>query len=251
MKKKVVMFLIIICALGIGYKFTKNSEINSKKSKDTVEYLKELTGNGNINTNKDVNESFSSSEEEITEETTQVNKEIKNESLNNQSTNKSNILGESQKDMSNISSQGKKNSFPTDDPIRAIPNNGHYTVKVKINEQKIYVYNGTTLIRAMSCSTGIEERNYDTPLGHYKINGYFGQSFFSNKYNEGARYWVGFIGSQYLFHSVPTGANGQIITSEAEKIGKKASHGCIRMSVNDAYWFYETIPQGSDVVIEN
>ncbi|WP_238881899.1 L,D-transpeptidase [Clostridium sp. YIM B02551] len=251
MKKKVVMFLIVACAFRLGYIGINKDEINSKKSKDTVEYLKELTENGNINTNKDVNEAFSSSKEENTKETAQVNKEIKNESLNNQSTNKSNILGASQKDISNISSQGEKNNFPTDDPIRATPNNVHYTVKVKINEQKIYVYNGTTLIRAMSCSTGLEEGDYDTPLGHYKINSYFGQTFFSNKFNEGARYWVGFIGSQYLFHSVPTGANGQIITSEAEKIGEKASHGCIRMSVNDAYWFYETIPQGSDVVIEN
>ena len=248
MKKKVVMFLIITCILGVGYKITNKSEIDSEKGKDAVVHLNDLAQKGNVN--NEVTESDSASKEESAKETAKVSSEIKNEATSNLSKNKSNAAEENQKIASNVTSQGKKYMFPTDDPIRATPNNGHYTVKVKISEQKIYVYNGTTLVRTMSCSTGIDENGYSTPSGHYKINGYFGQSFFSNKYNEGARYWVGFIGSQYLFHSVPTGANGEIITSEAEKIGEEASHGCIRMSVNDAYWFYETIPQGSDVVIE-
>ena len=75
-----------------------------------------------------------------------------------------------------------------------------------------------------------------------------GNHFIVINIKEGARYWVGFNGAEYLFHSVPTGEDGQIIATEADMIGKKASHGCIRLSVDDAFWFYETIPEGADVV---
>ncbi|OPJ55200.1 L,D-transpeptidase [Clostridium oryzae] len=140
--------------------------------------------------------------------------------------------------------------FPKEEPVRAVPSNHKYLVKVKINQQKVDVYEDEYKIRTMKCSTGLSGENSSTPLGHFKINGYYGQYFYSSKYNEGARYWVGFINGKYLFHSIPTEQDGDVIASEAKKIGNRASHGCVRLSIKDAYWFYETIPQGSEVIIE-
>jgi lipoprotein-anchoring transpeptidase ErfK/SrfK len=141
--------------------------------------------------------------------------------------------------------------FPIEDPVRAKSGKDKFLVKVAIREQKVYVYKNGSKIKIMDCSTGLAGVDSDTPIDNYKINSYYGQSFYSSKYKEGARYWVGFSGAEYLFHSVPTGEDGQIIETEADMIGKKASHGCIRLSVDDAFWFYETIPEGADVVTGN
>jgi lipoprotein-anchoring transpeptidase ErfK/SrfK len=45
--------------------------------------------------------------------------------------------------------------------------------------------------------------------------------------------------------------NKNIIQSEADKLGAPASHGCIRLSVEDAYWFYNIIPAGAGLLIQN
>jgi lipoprotein-anchoring transpeptidase ErfK/SrfK len=37
--------------------------------------------------------------------------------------------------------------------------------------------------------------------------------------------------------------------SEAQKLGSKASHGCIRLALPDAKWIYQNIRVGSRVVI--
>ncbi|HAH78565.1 MAG TPA: L,D-transpeptidase, partial [Ruminococcaceae bacterium] len=36
----------------------------------------------------------------------------------------------------------------------------------------------------------------------------------------------------------------------ADKLGEPASHGCIRLPVEDAKWIYDNIPEGTKVVIE-
>lgn len=45
--------------------------------------------------------------------------------------------------------------------------------------------------------------------------------------------------------------NQQVIKSEAEKLGEKASHGCIRLTVSDAKWIYEHIKTNTKVVIRS
>jgi len=65
----------------------------------------------------------------------------------------------------------------------------------------------------------------------------------------GADYWVQFSGS-YLFHSVPTGeAFGDYLPEEGAKLGQPASHGCVRLTVADAQWFYDQVPDGTLVTI--
>lgn len=142
-------------------------------------------------------------------------------------------------------------SFPSKDPVRAKPGKDKFLVKVAISEQKVYVYKNDVEIKTMDCSSGLKGIDSDTPIDNYKINSYYGQSFYSSKYKQGARYWVGFSGAEYLFHSVPTEEDGDIIATQADMIGKRASHGCIRLSVEDAFWFYETIPEGADVITTN
>ena len=123
-----------------------------------------------------------------------------------------------------------------------------YSVVVSIASQRTYVFKSGQLIRTMVCSTGFPNTDDATPLGNFIIDESGtkrGEWFFSKKYNEGAQYWVGFIGGTYLFHSVPMDKNQHIILEEAAKLGKPASHGCIRLSLDDAYWFYKNVSDGT------
>jgi lipoprotein-anchoring transpeptidase ErfK/SrfK len=128
-----------------------------------------------------------------------------------------------------------------------------WNVIVSIDEQRTYVYKSGELVRKMVCSTGLIDGDNDTPLGDYIINESGqkrGTSFFSKRFGEGARWWVGFIGGVYLFHSVPIDAKGNIIPEEAAKLGQPASHGCVRLSMEDAKWFFDTVPDQAKLHIQ-
>ena len=132
-------------------------------------------------------------------------------------------------------------------------NGKNWSVIVSIADQKTYVYNGGKLVRKMLCSTGLEDGDNDTPAGDYVLNETGlkrGTFFYSKKVHEGARWWVGFIGGVYLFHSVPVTEDNRIIPSEAAKLGRPASHGCVRLGMSDAHWFYLTVPDGASVHIQ-
>ncbi|MGP1587074.1 MAG: L,D-transpeptidase [Treponemataceae bacterium] len=126
------------------------------------------------------------------------------------------------------------------------------TVIVSINSQRTYVYQNGELTRTFICSTGLLDGDSDTPLGDYIINE-SGQKrgtwFYSKTYGAGGKYWLGFIGGIYLFHSVPMDENQNIMQEEAAKLGETASHGCIRLSVDDSYWIYKNVPDKSDLHI--
>lgn len=115
--------------------------------------------------------------------------------------------------------------------------------------QKVVVYRGSRMIRSMLASGGLPGPENETPLGFFTIKDR-GESFWSDKYREGALYWVR-IKDDYLFHSVPRDSQGNIIREEHEKLGMPASHGCIRLKDEDARWFYENILEGTLVVIHD
>ncbi|WP_461207401.1 L,D-transpeptidase [Clostridium sp. DL1XJH146] len=115
----------------------------------------------------------------------------------------------------------------------------NYKVEVTVPYQVVNVYKNNALIRTMVCSTGIESK--PTPTGYFEMDGK-GTYFFSEKYGEGGFYWMNFSNNIYLFHSVPVDSNKEVIASEAQKLGEKASHGCVRLAMNDAKWFYNNVP---------
>jgi ABC-type nickel/cobalt efflux system permease component RcnA len=129
-----------------------------------------------------------------------------------------------------------------------------WEIRVSVPEQKVTVSRDGVAVREMLCSTGIPGTDDATPAGDYVLNESGtkrGKWFYSAKYGEGAKYWVGFIGGTYLFHSVPMDKNGVIIESEAKKLGTPASHGCVRLSLENAKWLYETVPDGAKVRIDD
>lgn len=122
-----------------------------------------------------------------------------------------------------------------------------HLIYVSLADQITYVYKGNMnnwdKIKSFTCSTGINEEK--TPTGIFDVRER-GEWFFSDKYNQGGRYWVQFYGD-YLFHSVPYNEDKSEILDNT--LGKAASHGCIRLKTVDAKWIYDNIQAGTKVII--
>lgn len=140
-----------------------------------------------------------------------------------------------------------KNLNPNNINTLSISSDSNYIVHVNITNQKTYIYSGSTdnwiIEKTFICSTGIEGE--DTPEGIFMIQEK-GDWFFSEKYNQGGKYWVQFL-NDFLFHSLPLDYTQSTIVDYT--LGTPASHGCIRLSESDAKWLYDTVPSGSKVII--
>lgn len=122
-----------------------------------------------------------------------------------------------------------------------------YLIYVNLSEQMTYVYKGTMnkwdTVKTFTCSTGIDDEK--TPTGVFDVRER-GDWFFSDKYQQGGKYWVQFYGN-YLFHSVPYNEDQSEVVDNT--LGTPASHGCIRLKTNDAKWIYDNIEAGTKVII--
>lgn len=122
-----------------------------------------------------------------------------------------------------------------------------YLVYVNLSEQMTYVYKGSMNkwdnIKSFTCSTGVDDEK--TPPGIFDVRER-GEWFFSDKYEQGGKYWVQFYGD-YLFHSVPYNKDQSEVVDNT--LGTPASHGCIRLKTEDAKWIYDNIEFGTKVII--
>lgn len=124
-------------------------------------------------------------------------------------------------------------------------------IDVSLNAQRVYIKKGATTVYTMVMSSGVDP-THSSPKGTFYVEPERGTWFFSEKYQEGAKYWVSWKGHGiYLFHSAVMDRSQQVIWPEAAKLGTKASHGCFRLTVADAKWIYEQIPTGTKVVVHD
>lgn len=122
----------------------------------------------------------------------------------------------------------------------------NYRIDACIGEQKVRIYENGKVIKEWTVSTGM---NNSTPQGTFTIQNR-GEWFFSEKYQQGAVWWVSFKDwGVYLFHSVPMDRDRNVLEEEASKLGSPSSHGCIRLEIDDAKWIYDNIPAGTPVNI--
>ena len=129
---------------------------------------------------------------------------------------------------------------------------GIYYIKVNLEQNVVTIYSKdedgeyTIPVRAMVCSTGKA-----TPTsGTYTIpNGKWDRWTWGKMVgNVWAQYYVRIKGS-ILFHSVPYTSKDKSTLEywEYDKLGTKASAGCIRLTVQDAKWIYDNCKAGSQV----
>lgn len=145
-----------------------------------------------------------------------------------------------------LSSHGEKSEPYTLDFTTMPLSKDALWVEVVLQEKhEVIIHKGDQIIRRMPASGGRPDQ--PTVLGTFYL-GDRGFSFFSERFGEGATYWVRIV-DQYLFHGIPRDREWSIIEKELHKLGKAASHGCVRLSEEDAKWFYENMPRNTMVII--
>lgn len=122
-----------------------------------------------------------------------------------------------------------------------------YFVYLSLADQTTYIYEGGLnnwkLTKSFLSSTGLPGK--ETPKGIFSISGR-DTWFFAQEFQQGGKYWVRFMGD-YLFHSVPYNETQTEVLDET--LGVAASHGCVRLKVEDAKWIYDNIADGTKVII--
>lgn len=141
---------------------------------------------------------------------------------------------------------------PTPEPT---PVPYYMDVDCKNQVTKVYTYDEnkeyTKLVRVMICSTGTS--SYPSDVGVWTLSGRTARWCTFPKWGGGtAQYWTK-INGNIAFHSVIY-ANydpNQMSKSSFNHLGKRASHGCIRLTTQDAKWVYENCGAGTQVNIHN
>ena len=128
-----------------------------------------------------------------------------------------------------------------------------YVLKVSVDDQRVYAYapdrNGeyTDLVRTMKCSTG--RKGSPTPKGTFTDTAPGARWHFFKKFNCWAQYAF-YIQGDIMFHSVLySQKNGKVTQSSVNHLGSRASHGCVRLSVEDAKWIWNNCPSNTRVVV--
>ena len=124
-----------------------------------------------------------------------------------------------------------------------------YLIWTSLDEQETYIFKGSmnhwTLLRHFICSSG--KPSTPTPPGLYKLTQKvpsFGQAKGYCCKNA-----FGFIGTSYLYHSIVYDKTGTYPLENKGVLGRKASDGCIRFSLENSAWFYQNMVSGSTVYI--
>ncbi len=127
-----------------------------------------------------------------------------------------------------------------------------YKIIVDIGDQRVYVgkWNGSSykdLVKKFKCSTGKDHT--PTPTGTYQAGGRAGGEWYYFKDFNCYAKWATRIVGGILFHSVTYNSHKRP-SGSVSGLGRKASHGCIRLSVENAKWIYDNCPRGTTVVIQ-
>lgn len=132
------------------------------------------------------------------------------------------------------------------DPRTADPKKIKKTIKVSLSSQRLnYVIDDTSLATYV-ISSG--KWNLPTPTGEFTIINKSPRAW-SKLAGLWMPYWMGFKGGKFGIHDLPEWPNG---TKEgANHLGKKVSHGCIRLGTAPAKEVYAMTPVGTKLIITN
>ncbi|MBQ3269239.1 MAG: murein L,D-transpeptidase [Clostridia bacterium] len=127
-----------------------------------------------------------------------------------------------------------------------------YRVEVSIDRQEVDVFErnetGTyDLVKTFTCSTGLHD---STPRGVFLDGHPINRWHKFVKFNCWAQYSFEITGD-IMFHSVLYGSNNEksLRSGSLYALGNPASHGCVRLSVEDAKYLFEHCKRGKVVII--
>jgi tetratricopeptide (TPR) repeat protein len=131
----------------------------------------------------------------------------------------------------------------TPTPVPTSP--GRKRIEVNISEQRMYVWEGETLIYKWVCSTGEPGRN--TATGRFAILDKIPEAWAST-WRLRMPYWMGIYWAGSLengIHALPINPNGTRLWEGY--LGSRVSYGCIILSTENARTLYNWAPIGTPV----
>ena len=127
-----------------------------------------------------------------------------------------------------------------------------FRIEVSIDRQVVEVYQQNVLgaydlVQTFTCSTGLHDT---TPRGVFLDGHPLNRWHFFKKFNCWAQYSFEIEGD-ILFHSVIYSSNNEktLRRGSLSALGNPASHGCVRLQVDDAKWLFENCKRGSVVIV--
>ena len=129
-----------------------------------------------------------------------------------------------------------------------------YAITVDVTNQVVTVYGldesggYTRVVRQMLCSTGTKA--YPSDVGDWVLTGRVARWCDFPEWGGHAQFWTK-INASIAFHSVIYNSYDTMDLSikSYNNLGKRASHGCIRLTVADAKWIYDNCGEGVVVTI--
>lgn len=145
-------------------------------------------------------------------------------------------------------------AFAFDKVIYANADPWKYFVELDLTNKITTVYERdskgkyTKIAKQFISTTGTNET--PTPEGSFVMNDSRRRFGYFRKFDVYAQYWSNVAGGIY-FHSIlyREQKEGTFTSTSYRALGKQASHGCIRMLVEDARWIYYNCPAGTRGVI--
>ncbi len=120
--------------------------------------------------------------------------------------------------------------------------------------QHMFVFEHGILVRDIPCSTGLPGDNTFTEAWSGEVGEYWGTFFAYGVYADEAWHLFKSQGN-ILIHSLPytiTETTGDRIYYDRDALGvRPASHGCIRISPEDARWFTQWGPEGVPITVSD
>ena len=120
-----------------------------------------------------------------------------------------------------------------------------YEIRVNKQESCITIYKDGVPIKAMTCSPGDA-----TPVGTFYLAGKWRWNALMGAVQG---QYCSQIQGDFLFHSVLYNKTNPrtLIPSSYNNLGKRVSHGCVRLQVIDAKWIFDNCPRGTKITIYN
>jgi hypothetical protein len=118
-------------------------------------------------------------------------------------------------------------------------------IQVGIKEQKLRISVGKIILGEYLVSTGVF--NYPTPLGSFKVDNKTPRAW-SARWKLWMPWWMSLKNGYFGIHELPEWPGGK---KEGENhLGRRASHGCIRLGVASAKLIYDWTDLGTPVEIQ-
>ena len=136
---------------------------------------------------------------------------------------------------------------PTPTP-RPLPSTGK-RIEVSISKQRMYVWQGDTLLYTWVCSTG--KSGSGTAAGRFQVQSKIPEAW-GGQWSLRMPYWLGIYWAGTLengIHALPILSNGQKLWDGY--LGQRVSYGCIILSTEAAKTIYDWAEIGTPVIIRH